>query len=139
MNGKVLGSFESWARVMGGTLDFVGIKGFLSNLDAVYEASDTEGITTRAFLSAWWSGHGTSRVGVASLFQFASDAGVDLGHGSERSQRTQLGTFLRTLKDRRYTLDDRSLSVVSAGSYQGAQQWCLSEHLQASLIDQEAA
>ncbi len=38
-----LGSFESWAAVLGGILQVAGVPGFLGNTDDFYESSDAEG------------------------------------------------------------------------------------------------
>ena len=50
---KTFGSFEAWARVMGGVLEVAGIPGFLDNVEEFYEASDTEGDAIREFLEGW--------------------------------------------------------------------------------------
>ena len=41
--GVTLGSFESWARIIGGILEVAEIPGFLQNRAEVYEQSDAEG------------------------------------------------------------------------------------------------
>ena len=38
-----LGSFEEWSEVLGGVLDVAEVKGFLGNLQAVYDEADAEG------------------------------------------------------------------------------------------------
>jgi hypothetical protein len=133
----VLGSFESWARVMGGVLHVAGVEGFLENLDDFYESSDTEGAAIRSFLAAWWAEHGSKPVGVANLFDFATNAGIDLGTGSERSQKTRLGAELRQLKDRHYTLDETTVRITYTGTSSGAAQWKLTTAQQQSLMSND--
>jgi 5S rRNA maturation endonuclease (ribonuclease M5) len=50
-NTPILGSFETWTRVIGGILEYAGIPGFLGNLDQMYEkAAEEDGI--EGFLEA---------------------------------------------------------------------------------------
>ncbi|MDD5094302.1 MAG: DUF3854 domain-containing protein [Dehalococcoidia bacterium] len=48
-----LGSFESYTAVVGGILEFAGIKGFLGNQDDTYGRSDVDGAQFEAFTSVW--------------------------------------------------------------------------------------
>src|SRR5262249_32954574 len=53
--GKVThGMYESWARIVGGILEVAGQKGFLGNLDELYETADVEADQGRAFAATWW-------------------------------------------------------------------------------------
>lgn len=47
------GSFEGWARTIGGILAHAGVAGFLGNRERLWEQSDTESGEWEAFLSAW--------------------------------------------------------------------------------------
>jgi hypothetical protein len=47
-----LGSFESWATIVGGILGHAGISGFLGNLDCLYQESDPSQLQWEAFLLA---------------------------------------------------------------------------------------
>lgn len=50
-----LGSFESWAAVMGGILECVGIPGFLSNAsDEASKDADESGMRWQGFIEDWW-------------------------------------------------------------------------------------
>lgn len=49
----VLGSFERWSLVCGGILQWLGVEGFLSNLDDVYGAWIDGAADERAFVEAW--------------------------------------------------------------------------------------
>lgn len=48
-----LGGYESYSRVVGGVLAFMGVRGFLGNLDAMYNETDTETPQWEVFLEAW--------------------------------------------------------------------------------------
>jgi hypothetical protein len=100
-SGRTLGSYEVWSRVIGGILEHVGISGFLANAMEFYEASDSEGAIWRAFVSAWWEKYQDAEVGTAELFAIAVETdGLDLGNGSEKSQRTTFGKALTRQRDR---------------------------------------
>jgi hypothetical protein len=120
--------FENWANVLGGVLHHAGIPGFLGNLSALYDESDSEGAEMRAFLSSWWEKHQETPVGVAALWEIASspESTLPLGEKGERSQRTRLGTLVRQLRDRRYQLGDGlTVCIKAAGKISGAAQWRL--------------
>ncbi|MFM8616078.1 MAG: hypothetical protein ACKOC9_15475 [Alphaproteobacteria bacterium] len=110
---RSLGSFETWSQTLGGILHGAGVPGFLGNLDEVMEASDSEGGTWRAFIQLWWDRFGSAEVGVNDLHQVAlhTDPPFPLGDGSERSQRTRLGTVLAKMRDRVFRLGDRQFRV----------------------------
>src|SRR5207248_9620425 len=97
-----LGMFEVWGRVIGGILRVAEIPGFLGNLAAFYDASDTEGAALRAFVAAWWGRFAERKVGVAELYGLATEGAgeLDLGDKGERSQRIRLGRILGELRDR---------------------------------------
>lgn len=89
-----LGSFESWAEVMGGILDAAGVKGFLGNLDSLHDAADEEGSLWREFVGMWWAAHRDEPMRVADLAHLCRTADLMtavLGDASERSQSTRLG------------------------------------------------
>jgi putative DNA primase/helicase len=114
---KTLGMFEAWARTIGGVLRVAGIDGFLENIEALYEESDHEGATWRAFTAAWHARHDRSAVTASDLYDLAE--GLDLGTGSERSQKTRLGKMLAKMRDRRFG----ALRVEEAGFSEGRQRW----------------
>ncbi|MBI4376731.1 MAG: hypothetical protein HY549_09815 [Elusimicrobia bacterium] len=118
-----LGMFESWSSVIGGILEVAGIKGFLGNLEQLYEASDAEGALWRGFVQAWWDKFQGEAVGVSQLFEVANalDQPLELGKGTEKSQKTRLGQDLVKMRDRQ--LD--SLRIVLAGERQRAKVWKL--------------
>ena len=126
---SALGMFESWSRVMGGILQVAGVPGFLSNLSDFYESTDTEGETVRSFLAAWWEQYQDKELGVADLYRLCSseeERNLDLGDGTERSQKTRLGKLLGDLRDRHYQLEDEVTVCISlAGTLKRARQWRL--------------
>lgn len=94
-----LGSYEAWAAVMGGILDVAGIPGFLANLDEFRGETDSEEEANRSFVTAWHDKFGDAVVGVSDLLPVASND-LNLGDGTERSQKTRLGRHLGRLRDR---------------------------------------
>ncbi len=100
---KTLGSYESWARVMGGVLQVAGIEGFLGNRDEFYRSADTEGERWRALVAAWWEKHRDAAVTARDLYSLL--AGSDLfrfrAHG-EAAEVREFGYLLRAQKDRVY-------------------------------------
>ena len=96
----LLGMFEDYCNIMGGVLSVAGIPGFLGNLDEFYTASDAEGNAWRAFVASWADRYGTRDVGVVDLWKIvdptdgADPIDLQLGDGTERSQKTRLGLRL---------------------------------------------
>jgi len=62
-----LGGYESWVRVVGGTLYFAGVRGFLGNLDYVYDTADTETPQWDSFLTAWYDRVGEKAITASEL------------------------------------------------------------------------
>jgi hypothetical protein len=62
-----LGSFEGWARTVGGVLAHAGIGDFLGNLDELYQRVDEDGAQWQAFFGAWHDALGETEVTVAEL------------------------------------------------------------------------
>jgi len=122
-----LGSFEAWARILGGVLNTSGIVGFLDNLKEFYDESDTEGTEIRGFLQAWMDKHGTETVTVSTLFEIATrpDSALDLKAKSEQGQKVRLGRMLAELRDRHYRLDNVTVAIKHDGTYKRAALWCL--------------
>ena len=102
---QVLGSFESWSKVVGGILQWLGVPGFLSNAEELYELADTEGSEWREFVAAWWDRFGPRFVSGGDLLGLATEKdlliGV-IGDGGSRSQKIRLGRALGTMRDRQY-------------------------------------
>jgi putative DNA primase/helicase len=122
---KTIGSFESWAEVMGGILKVAGVSGFLGNLKEMYERADAEGAAWRGFVAQWWERFGTAEVGVADLFELALQSELRLARGDERAKRTSLGQALVRMRERIFAVGDLRLRVSAAGSFRRAQRWQL--------------
>ena len=120
-----IGSFEGWARVMGGILEVAGVAGFLGNLEEMYERADAEGGVWRGFVELWWERFGTQQVTAADLYDLALLCSMPLARGDEHAKRTSLGKALGRMRDRIYTINARRLRVHHVGSAHGAQRWQL--------------
>jgi DNA polymerase-1 len=118
-----LGSYESWARVVGGILSNAGIKGFLGNVHQLYERADTEGATWRALVAKWWDTFKDTAVGTSDLYPLALALDTfNFGKATtERGQRTVLGQKLAQQEDR--VIGD--YRVVPADREHNTQQWRL--------------
>ena len=92
---ETMGSYESWARVMGGILGVANVPGLLLNRDAFRRQAVSQTSEWSAFVSAWWDRYGNGPVGVKELFEVATArelfSGL-MGDGNERSQRSRLGS-----------------------------------------------
>ena len=98
-----LGSYESWAGVMGGILDVAGVRGFLGNVGRVYEVADQELQSWAAFCAAWWGEYQDMPVGTDLLFGLATRHRLLLdiwGGRDDHSRRTRFGIALSKMRDR---------------------------------------
>jgi hypothetical protein len=106
--GKPLGSFENFSQVVGGILENAGIVGFMSDMDFQRSGFDTETSQVIAFVQEWFESFGTKEVYAKQLVQMAIAADLEIlerwGEGSERSQSTRAGKFLKTLNERMFTI-----------------------------------
>lgn len=127
--GKTLGSFESWADVIGGVLGAAGIRGFLDNLDALYEAADAEGQMWLEFVEAWWGDFKNQPKRPSELNSLCDRHEVMLlvrGSGNWRSQQTRLGVALDRARDR--TFGRHRICLVSDKGPKKGRRYAL-EHL----------
>ena len=124
---KTIGSYENWAQVIGGVLETAGIPGFLTNLEDMMAASDSEGAGWSAFIAAWWDRFGTADVAAADLFDVASfcDPGPPISGHTERAQKTAFGMALTKMRDRVFNIGHASVRLRSAGTYRRAAKWKL--------------
>lgn len=126
-----LGSFESWAEIVGGMVEFAGIPGFLGNLEALYEKADEAGAEWEEFLSAWSKSCGESPVTVAELVEkikmddeLRGAVPPDLAEVLDKGQGSfsrRLGKALSSRAGTRYGEDE--LHVVKAGEKKRAVKW----------------
>jgi len=70
----ILGGYESYCRVVGGVLSFMGVEGFLANLDAMYDETDIETPQWEAFLETWHDVLGDKAVTAAELIGYLNDS-----------------------------------------------------------------
>ena len=122
------GSYESWASIMSGILDAVGVEGFLGNYARLSEKANESSEIWREFVRAWNMKHSTSPVGVSELFLLASTKtttingqkdeigqnylGDLLTQETERGRKVKLGELLKSQVDRVYG----SYRIVKAGT-----------------------
>ncbi|MSP14311.1 MAG: bifunctional DNA primase/polymerase [Chloroflexi bacterium] len=116
-----LGSYESWARVIGGILEAAGVSGFLENMGTFYESADLEGTTWRRFVGAWYAQFGEEEVKTGDLYLLALECELPMGRGEERSQKTTLGKALARQRDRVWD----SYQVLEGAKNQGARTFVL--------------
>jgi len=64
-----LGSYEEFAKVVSGILDFVGVEGFLENLIAMYDTMDKDTPQWECFLATWRDFMGDTPLTVRELIQ----------------------------------------------------------------------
>jgi len=119
---KKLGMFERWSAVMGGILQVAGIPGFLGNLDALYEQTDPESDAFCEFIENWWRREKMREcpVGADDLLDIANES-LDLGSGTEQSQKIKLGKLLASNRNRQFG----PLHLERAEKRQGSWQWRL--------------
>ena len=122
-DGPVLGSYDEWSKIMGSILNFIGIDGFLSNLNEFYNDADVEHQSFSNFVKAWNEKFPFGRVTAGDLFKLAVDAELPLGRGNERSMQTQLGLVLRKMKGRIFN----NLVIEKGGLLDGCNTWQLEE------------
>ena len=103
--GQTLGSFESYAEVVGGVLEVAGISGFLGNLDDLYAEADAEGDEWRELTEAWWTTYKSRAVRPRDLVAICARhdlMGLVRGAGLGHSQLTRLGNALLAARDTVY-------------------------------------
>ncbi len=113
--GRAKGSYESWAGVIGGILQTVGILDFLNNEDELYERVTSKTDMLADFVKAWWEKFGTEATSAYELFKLASFADSDaenqlnewhnllgemLTSTKQRGRQTQLGKILAENQDK---------------------------------------
>ena len=92
---RTLGSFEVWARVIGGVLRDAGIEGFLQGRRRMHGEADRDSASWAAFFEAWWREYGDRPMTAGELLAVAEDALPEvIGNGSDRSRSTRLGLAL---------------------------------------------
>lgn len=99
--GKTLGSYESWSRILGGILQSIGVDGFLANRDDLYDRLDPEREKWCLFFKRWFGQHNSLPVGTADVIAIAVDC--EIVAEDNRGNRNVLGKQLRHQCDRVYS------------------------------------
>jgi hypothetical protein len=101
---RTLGSFESWASVVGGVLQHAEIPGFLHDTEGLYEVADAEGQEWRGFVRLWWEKFGPQWVCAGDLVAVALERdllGSIVRDGAPAGgQKIRLGKALTRMRDR---------------------------------------
>jgi len=116
-SGKGLASYESYSRVVGGIVEFVGIPGFLTNLEQFKASQDSERVLLEELVKAWWSEHGGQPMKpkqVCAIFKDLEVASL-WDAPTERGQVTKTGKWLSLQQDRIVDLGDISVQVMHSG------------------------
>lgn len=128
---RSMGTFESWARTMGGILDVAGIPGLLGNQRRFVEESTPDTRLWNLIFEHWSKRFGERSVPVSEVFDVIKSEGLPLelrGYG-DHAQKTSLGMTLRQQRDRQYG----RYRLEWAGERQGAQRWRLIEVRRSSI------
>ncbi len=123
---RSLGSFEKWARVMGGILEVVGVGGFLGNVDRVYEAAEAEIEPWREFCTAWWEEFGDTEIPARDLFGIVTrrELLLELWQGrDDLAARTRFGQALGRMKGR--VIDPYRIHRAGEDAHAGVATWKL--------------
>jgi hypothetical protein len=124
---KILGGYESYSRVVGGILEYIGIKGFLSNLDSMYDIIDTNIPAWEAFLIAWRENLGNKPVTTAELIaelnkspEFRAALPDDYADMTVKNYQRRLGIAISSRKLARFP---NGLRVQKAGETNRCSKW----------------
>jgi hypothetical protein len=97
-----MGSYESWAEVMGGILKAAGIPGFLENRQEVYRQAQSNAEVIKVLVERWWQEYRNQRLDVSKLFDLAKRHKLltELRAGrTDQGARVALGRMLSALRD----------------------------------------
>ncbi len=100
-----LGSFESWASVVGGILEHAEVPGFLHDTEELYETADAEGQEWRELVRSWWEKFGPRWVSAGELLDLALERdllGSIVRDKTQRGQKIRLGKALSSARDRHF-------------------------------------
>ena len=98
---ETIGSFERWAKVMGGVLDVAGVPGFLGNREMVKAASDTESVEWEALCKAWWDQNLYLEVRASDVLDIAKRSELLMDVWAGRQDHKGMQRFGYELKKRR--------------------------------------
>jgi hypothetical protein len=115
---RAIGSFESWAKVIGGILGVAGVLGFLECLNEMYRQADTDGEEWNAFVNAWWEEFADKPCKVSDLNMLCEQRNLLAtvrGDKTMRSQEIRLGLSLNAMRDR--VFGKLRLTAVDSAKY----------------------
>jgi hypothetical protein len=126
-----IGSFESWCHTLGGIMDFIGVKGFLGNLQTMYAMTDPETPQWLCFLEAWTQILGNKGVTTAEVAKqlrdnedFRETLPDTLANVEDKGFTKKLGTALARRLGMRF-ID--GLVITKVGTKQRAILWKIQE------------
>lgn len=126
MGGVVIGSYDEWAKVVGGILLNSGITGFLDNRSRFQERADQETAAWRDFIGMWFNLHGRQSKTCTDLLPLAlENEPCYLGEGKEDGQKKRLGKALNAILDRIFHVEGRMLRVALGTKIAGRQTYHL--------------
>jgi hypothetical protein len=91
---QTLGSYEDWARVIGGILEAGGIMGFLAEPEKSADDSNEDARRWNPFVERWWERHAAKGVLPKDLIEFAAELVPETEKSTDRSRVTRLGNLL---------------------------------------------
>jgi hypothetical protein len=127
-----LGSFEEWARTLGGILGAAGVEGFLGNAAQVHEVLAESHLGWEGFLRAWLREFGDEPVAVAqvaerlvSSSEFRDALPDDLADVivKDCANRRRLGVVLRKRLGVRFADDGLRLGLATNDGHRNCRRW----------------
>ncbi len=100
---EIMGSYESWARIVGGILDCANISGFLGNRERTYSEVEEEVIEWEQFCIVWWKQYPREKVTASVLLELAIENQLLTDIWMERAEsgaKSRLGKRLSKMNDR---------------------------------------
>lgn len=112
-SGRTLASYESWSKVLGGIIEFIGVGGFLENIKEFKDSLDSELQIIKELLKSWWEQFGSKPMTASEIQEhFGSlEVGQLWDAPTVKGQVTKTGKFLTNNKDRVFDLGEVSVTV----------------------------
>lgn len=122
-----LGSYESWCGILDGILNYMGVKGFLTNLGEMYQKADTEGSQWECFIGSIYDHWGDKVFTASELVQAMEvDTSFELALPDSIADRnnSDLNRVLgNALARHEQDIGTNGLMVQRAGSKKNAATW----------------
>jgi len=107
-----MGSYDQWAKTVGGILANAGYTHFLGNRSDLYRDSARERNDTTAFVHRWWEIHGSEPVPVSTLIEMCTRGNLLLEARAGKTGHAALVRISRLLSQSRGQIFD-GIRVVS--------------------------